>query len=147
MFTFACRKEVLDEKSNYNRPCLCRLVAYRGWTHELARSGGYTPDKRIRESEGYPQLESIRLSGWIEGWIKEDSPLGRELARLVGEGLLIPVPGTFWRYEPNGKGKDLVDKCVWKNYYNKEWENFDPLAYKWDVTESVNDFGTPRVRI
>jgi len=79
-----------------------------------------------RKSEGYPRLASVTFSR-----VKADSPLGREIARLVQEGYFVPGDAAFRPAQVAEKGADIVEDWSW----NKIWEQWrcSFFAYRADI--------------
>jgi hypothetical protein len=65
---------------------------------------------------------SINVIGWTDSNVTKDSPLGKEMDRLIREGFITKV--NYSGYEPTSKGKDIIVKCDWNNVYGY-----------WDVAE------------
>ena len=66
----------------------------------------------IRTTEGYPKLLSTCVTG------QQNSPLAREIARLVSEGF-VSVPPTSYYLLPctvHDKGKQIVERCSWSGF-------------------------------
>jgi hypothetical protein len=83
----------------------------------------------IRESKGYPKPVSIILYN-----VKQDTPLGQEIMRLINEKYLLDQKSYMAGYQISDKGKNFVRKCVWNGVY-KNFEVFEPITHIKDFIE------------
>jgi hypothetical protein len=83
--------------------------------------------KLIREKYNYPELLTITISD-----VRPDSPLGREISRLINEGYLLPQESYFEGFKISEKGKNIIRSCVWNNTYQM-YDIFSPFTHQRDV--------------
>lgn len=85
----------------------------------------------IRANNDYPRTSRASLN------VREDSPIGAEVARLIREGYLVEGNRPLQVYfEPTDRGRDLSDGARWNGIY-RTWD-FYPNTHRWDVSEIVD---------
>jgi hypothetical protein len=106
------------------------VLASCGATGELSDADALSA---IRDAAGYPCIQVVTLSH-----VPEKSSLGKEIARLVREGLLVPKAGREDDYEPTNKGKQLVSSAsfnpvgLWRDW------TFVPYGHRIDATRILD---------